>query len=124
MYSLTPAKCIQACRDKGYSFAGVQYAFECFCGNVAPPQSSIVAMDECNAACRGDSSIKCGGTWRMNVFKTSGMKLYGCLIQFPTFVVQPVSIIQGIRKKKKSTLSYIYFLFISKTTIPDFVSLS
>ena len=73
MASLTPAKCIQSCKSKGYLFAGVQHAFQCFCGNVAPPQSTIVSRDECNTPCRGDSSLKCGGAWRMNVFGISGM---------------------------------------------------
>ena len=73
MASLTPAKCIQSCKDKGYSFAGVQNVYQCFCGNEAPPQSTIVARHECKMACLGDSSIKCGGHWRMNVFEISGM---------------------------------------------------
>ena len=68
--SLTPGKCIEACQKKGYSFAGVQYGKECYCGRKAPPVHRIRAMKECDMNCKGDSSIKCGGEWRMNVFKT------------------------------------------------------
>ena len=71
--NLTPAKCIEACRENGYSFAGVQYAEECFCGNEAPPPIKIVAMSECNMGCTGDSSIKCGGSYRNNVYKIEGI---------------------------------------------------
>ena len=71
--NLTPAKCIEACREDGYSFAGVQYGEECFCGNEAPPPIKIVAISECNMECTGDSSIKCGGSYRNNVYKIEGI---------------------------------------------------
>lgn len=67
--SLTPAKCIEACKAQNYNFAGVQYGTECWCGNDAPPEDRIVDMDECNQSCSGDSAHKCGATWRMNVYR-------------------------------------------------------
>ena len=33
----------------------------------------IVDMMECNMACQGDSSIKCGAGMRMNVFLIEGI---------------------------------------------------
>ena len=53
-------------------FAGVQFGHECWCGNDAPPQDRIVAKEECNVSCSGDSSLKCGGVWRMNVYRIEG----------------------------------------------------
>ena len=70
--SVTPARCIQVCQEKGFSFAGVQYAKECWCGNTAPPVDKIVDQKECDMNCAGDSSIKCGGGCRMGVFMTGG----------------------------------------------------
>ena len=67
--SLTPAKCIKACSERGFLFAGVQYYFECFCGNVAPPQDRIVHMTQCSADCVGDKTQKCGGHSKMNVYE-------------------------------------------------------
>jgi len=67
--SLTPAKCMEACQDQGFLFAGVQYGHECWCGNDAPPEDRIVDMAECDYSCSGDSSQTCGGYWRMNVYK-------------------------------------------------------
>ena len=72
--SLTPAKCMAACQENGlFSFAGVQTWRECWCGREAPPENKIVAMKECKHNCQGDSSIKCGGPWRMRVFKMQGL---------------------------------------------------
>ena len=70
--SNTPARCIEACQDQGFLFAGVQYGNECWCGNDAPPEDKIVNMMECNYPCPGDSSQKCGGFWRMNVYRIDG----------------------------------------------------
>ena len=70
--SLTPATCIQACQEKGFSFAGVQWAKECWCGHTSPPADKIVDQKECNMKCAGDSASKCGGSCRMGVFSTSG----------------------------------------------------
>ena len=67
--SLTPAKCIKACGGQGFSNAGVQMGKECWCGHVAPPEDKKVSMEDCNMDCEGDSDIKCGGPWRMRVFK-------------------------------------------------------
>jgi len=70
--SNTPARCKEACDDQGFLFAGVQTGHECWCGNDAPPQDRIVDMRECNVSCSGDSTLKCGGIWRMNVYKIEG----------------------------------------------------
>ena len=67
--SLTPAKCIEACEDQGFLFAGVQTGHECWCGNDAPPEDRIVDMGECIHRCDGDFTQKCGATWRMNVYR-------------------------------------------------------
>ena len=68
--SMTRSKCIAACLSSGFSFAGVQVGHECWCGHVAPPADVIVPLSECNLDCPGDSTEKCGGVWRMNVFET------------------------------------------------------
>jgi len=67
--SNTPARCMEACKDQGFLFAGVQYGHECWCGNDAPPEDKIVDMADCDYSCSGDSSQTCGGYWRMNVYR-------------------------------------------------------
>merc|ERR1711872_1091290 len=63
-----PQTCIEFCLNSGYKYAGVQYGNECFCGNTAPPESSITSSSECNIKCPGDKKYKRGGSWRMNVY--------------------------------------------------------
>ena len=67
---LTPAKSIKACNGKGFSFAGVQYYSECFCGNEEPPTDRILETSRCTYGCVGDRAQRCGGSQiLMNVYK-------------------------------------------------------
>ena len=70
----SPSKCIAACKEAGYLLAGVQYSYQCFCGNSPPPWSVIKPGYECNLVCPGNSNQKCGGTWRMNIYSTTTIK--------------------------------------------------
>ena len=54
---------------KGYAFFGVTASNWCWCGNKEPPSDRMQAESECNINCPGDSNIKCGGPWRMSVFR-------------------------------------------------------
>ncbi|KAH3806112.1 hypothetical protein DPMN_134426 [Dreissena polymorpha] len=66
--SNSPMECAARCH--GYAYSGTQVAIECYCGDylnaVKRPDS------ECNRACRGDSSKKCGADWRMSVYSIRG----------------------------------------------------
>lgn len=59
-------KCVSLCKEKNFSFAGVQNGNQCYCGDEAPIQSAPAR--ECHLNCAGDTSQKCGGHWRMNVY--------------------------------------------------------
>ena len=62
--------CKKICfQDNNFQYAGVQYKHECFCGNDAPPSKYLLPMSQCDLPCSGDPSQKCGGVWKMNVFK-------------------------------------------------------
>ena len=60
-----------ACASRGYAYAGVQYTYECYCGNKQPATALKRADNECNRPCPGNSNEKCGGYWRMNVYSVN-----------------------------------------------------
>ena len=60
--------CIQAC--EGFRYAGVQYGFQCFCGNRLP-DSNLHRSNECNLKCPGNEAEICGDSWRMNIFSVA-----------------------------------------------------
>ncbi|CAC5414962.1 TN [Mytilus coruscus] len=69
---MTVQKCQQFCGKKGFKFAGVEYGYECFCGNVLRKGRKRKESD-CKTPCSGNKQQTCGGTWRISVYtaKTS-----------------------------------------------------
>ncbi|XP_035699693.1 uncharacterized protein LOC118432265 [Branchiostoma floridae] len=69
--SMTPAVCINHCSGLGYSYAAIQYYYECHCGTEAnfAALEPVRPESECNFPCRGDKEQKCGGNWRNSVYK-------------------------------------------------------
>jgi len=50
---------------KGFSYAGVEYGNQCFCGNTAALNPTTTG---CTMACTGNSTEICGGSYKINVF--------------------------------------------------------
>ncbi|XP_054269533.1 uncharacterized protein LOC128990907 isoform X2 [Macrosteles quadrilineatus] len=68
--TLTPDMCNEHCRGKGFSYAGTQYSFECFCSKTKPSDEKKELESDCNSKCAGDDSKTCGGNNRLAVFTT------------------------------------------------------
>uniref|UniRef100_A0A182LRE1 protein xylosyltransferase n=1 Tax=Anopheles culicifacies TaxID=139723 RepID=A0A182LRE1_9DIPT len=66
----SPEKCIRLCLQSGYPFAGVQYGYECFCGDELPKASAKLPDSSCNIKCPGDPKQACGGYFAINVYET------------------------------------------------------
>jgi len=69
--SMTPSSCVTFCSTKGYNFAGVEYANECYCGYALKSASTLKQDTECNMSCSGDADQKCGAGNRMNVYTSN-----------------------------------------------------
>jgi hypothetical protein len=69
----TPAVCIDTCVSQGFSLAAVENGYVCNCGNSyvdgVPPASAPAS--ECNTPCEDDSTLSCGGDYRVTVYRTS-----------------------------------------------------
>ena len=61
-----------SCQAKGYKYSGTEYANECWCGNAAPTSSA--PESQCNMACKGDSTQKCGAGSRLSVVSDDSWK--------------------------------------------------
>ncbi|GKT47811.1 WSC domain-containing protein [Colletotrichum spaethianum] len=65
---MSQEKCIEFCDGKGYSFAGVEWGRECFCG-YALPKSALKALEgDCSKPCTGNRDEVCGDGGRINIF--------------------------------------------------------
>eukprot|EP01064_Diplonema_japonicum_P030964 TRINITY_DN53_c0_g1_i12.p1 TRINITY_DN53_c0_g1~~TRINITY_DN53_c0_g1_i12.p1 ORF type:complete len:219 (+),score=52.73 TRINITY_DN53_c0_g1_i12:377-1033(+) len=66
----SPAKCVKACLGLGYSYSGLEYGTQCWCG--AGLQGSVMtSQTKCRITCTGDSNVTCGGSWRADVYSTA-----------------------------------------------------
>ncbi|CAG2252624.1 PLG [Mytilus edulis] len=72
---MTVQKCQQFCGQKGFKYAGVEYGFECFCGNVLRKDRKRKESD-CKTPCAGNKRQICGGTWRISIY--TGSAYIGC----------------------------------------------
>lgn len=64
---MTVEGCEQECAASNYSYAGVEYGNECWCGNTMPPTAA--SASDCNMPCKGNSAEMCGAGARFNVYK-------------------------------------------------------
>ncbi|KAF2758511.1 heme peroxidase [Pseudovirgaria hyperparasitica] len=63
--TLTLANCATFCSE--YSFYGLEYTYQCFCGNTL---NSVLAPEyDCNMPCSGDDKEICGGPDRLSVYQ-------------------------------------------------------
>lgn len=63
--------CVDFCSAKGYTYAGLEYRNECFCGNELKPQYAPRdgIMGSCSMECVGDEKQICGGSAAMSVYR-------------------------------------------------------
>ncbi|KAK0111496.1 hypothetical protein ONS95_001851 [Cadophora gregata] len=64
--SNTVGNCARACSNGGYSYAGVEYGSQCFCGSSLP--GSPTGGQTPNIQCTGNSSQFCGGNNILQVY--------------------------------------------------------
>lgn len=67
---MTIESCTASCASRGFSYAGVEYGQECWCGNKANLNSA--PESECNVRCAGDQWSFCGGGYRIQIYKAAG----------------------------------------------------
>ncbi|XP_076075726.1 uncharacterized protein LOC143046449 [Mytilus galloprovincialis] len=64
---MTVQNCKQFCVKKGFKFAGVEYGYECFCGNDLRKDRKRKESD-CKTPCSGKKRQTCGGPWRISIY--------------------------------------------------------
>eukprot|EP01059_Diplonema_ambulator_P007044 TRINITY_DN1657_c0_g1_i4.p1 TRINITY_DN1657_c0_g1~~TRINITY_DN1657_c0_g1_i4.p1 ORF type:complete len:370 (+),score=104.67 TRINITY_DN1657_c0_g1_i4:104-1111(+) len=79
-HAMTIERCIERCGTAGYTYSGLQFALECYCGN-STSGGSLTSEDDCWMTCSGNDGEKCGSGKRNSVYKTSTpafLEPYGC----------------------------------------------
>ncbi|KAL2074513.1 hypothetical protein VTL71DRAFT_8291 [Oculimacula yallundae] len=66
--TMTVENCLTACKSGGYSFSGVEYGQECYCGVVLGNGTLPVDDSKCNLPCKGDATETCGGRSTLDLY--------------------------------------------------------
>ncbi|MCJ1427052.1 hypothetical protein MMC29_004955 [Sticta canariensis] len=83
--AMTVEKCAAFCA--AYTYMGIEYASECYCGNTIAA-GSILAASGCSMTCSGNSSEYCGGPNRLDLY-TAGSATAGTSTGSTTSVATP-----------------------------------
>ena len=82
---MTIELCLSTCREKGFSYSGLQWQIECYCGNGPREKFKWAWFDKCDDKCAGNSDQICGGSNAMSIYSTPLLKPGGlCIYDFPS----------------------------------------
>ena len=65
--TMTTQFCATSCA--AYTYFGIQYGQECFCGNTINAASTLAPLGDCNFICPGNANQYCGAGNRMELYK-------------------------------------------------------
>ena len=68
---MTVESCVNFCQASGATYAGLEYAQECFCGSSLASTAVTADASSCNMLCTGNSKEFCGSTSILNVYKNT-----------------------------------------------------
>lgn len=63
--------CTSACSSAGFTYAGLEYGNECYCGSSIQNGGHPIADNSCNMACTADKSQLCGGPAAINIYHSN-----------------------------------------------------
>ncbi|KAI4228127.1 MAG: hypothetical protein L6R36_001907, partial [Xanthoria steineri] len=67
--TMTVEKCAAFCQ--GYTYMGIEYGSECYCGNTIGVGAAPVTDGSCSMTCGGDQTEICGGPSRLSFYQRS-----------------------------------------------------
>ena len=69
-YAMTPDRCLALCSTGGFAYIGLQYSFECYCGDTPFAYGQPSGGDfACSAPCAGEPDVACGGLLVNSVYR-------------------------------------------------------
>ena len=69
--NMTVTSCASNCSKQGYAYIGLEFSYQCFCGNTLNSRAVPVDPSVCNYACCADSSVARGGDWVIGIYASN-----------------------------------------------------
>lgn len=72
--SMTVDMCMGLCGGKGYTYAGLEFGSQCFCGNTLPSRATPIpgVIGACTQRCKGNSAQICGNANALSLYSKCG----------------------------------------------------
>ncbi|KAK0719031.1 WSC domain-containing protein [Apiosordaria backusii] len=67
--AMTTQRCADYCLNSGFTWFGLQYMAECFCGPELDALSTQLNDTDCDLPCTGDAGEVCGGSSKLSVYQ-------------------------------------------------------
>lgn len=67
--------CVQKCKDLEFKYAGLQFAYLCFCGNTYGRYGELPDA-LCSSKCTNKRDSFCGGHWSNSIYETGEPSIY------------------------------------------------
>lgn len=71
-YNTSVETCTEACFDQSYRLAGVEWAWQCYCGDSIVNSGVVKPEKDCLLPCSGNQSEICGGPNHITVYSYNG----------------------------------------------------
>ncbi|KAF8263709.1 WSC domain-containing protein [Lactarius quietus] len=68
LFNNTVENCVNSCQSAGYSWAGVEFAQQCWCDKNIENGGVEIEAQNCFLACSGNSSENCGGPNTLDMY--------------------------------------------------------
>ncbi|KAJ7726893.1 WSC domain-containing protein, partial [Mycena metata] len=78
--SLTVESCVSTCKSRGFTYAGMEYADECYCGTGYAVSPVTAPESDCSMACAGNSTEMCGSGYRLSVYSSEAVSASNTLV--------------------------------------------
>ncbi|KAL4258135.1 hypothetical protein AB1N83_010698 [Pleurotus pulmonarius] len=66
--SMSRSLCTLTCAHRDFSYAGLEFGKECYCGYLLNPAATLTSDAECNMPCAGNPEEDCGAADRISVY--------------------------------------------------------
>ncbi|KAJ7173130.1 glyoxal oxidase N-terminus-domain-containing protein [Mycena crocata] len=93
--SLTVESCVATCQSRGFTYAGMQYSSECYCGTGYSSAASVAAESDCSMPCAGKATEKCGAGYRLSVYSSDTTPSASGLVLPPYWSKTPTCITEA-----------------------------
>ena len=80
---MTVQMCLSICAKKGFRYSGLEWGYECYCGDEESDYFQWTWPDLCDNQCTGDSTQICGGSNALSLYSTPIYREGLCAYDYP-----------------------------------------